>query len=272
LGGRYGSTTADGISYTEKEYDYAVSRGLKVIAMVHQNPDEIPLGKSEKDPAARERLKHFRERVSTDRLVKFWKSAEDLPGLVALSLAYTIKTSPAVGWVRADKTASEDLLAEVNDLRKDNARLQALVSELKPQPAVDNLAGLDEKFPLVGLYRSRYDGQRKLWMTEFTWGELFACVAPYLISHPSDETVKSILRDAAFARSGERGSGDSPDINDQGFQTVALQLEALGLVTRHHGENTLGGKSVFWSLTPPGQRLMIDLRTVKKPPVVPAPG
>jgi hypothetical protein len=50
IGGRYGSTTADGISYTEKEYDYAVSLGLKVIALIHENPDLIPSGKSEKDP------------------------------------------------------------------------------------------------------------------------------------------------------------------------------------------------------------------------------
>jgi len=50
IGGRYGSITADGISYTEQEYDYAVSRGLKVIALLHENPDEIPFGKSEQNP------------------------------------------------------------------------------------------------------------------------------------------------------------------------------------------------------------------------------
>ena len=35
IGGRYGSTTSDGISYTEKEFDYAVSIGLKVVALIH---------------------------------------------------------------------------------------------------------------------------------------------------------------------------------------------------------------------------------------------
>src|SRR6185503_5392570 len=48
IGGRYGSVGADGVSYTEQEYEYAVSRGLKVIAVIHENPDEIPFGKSEK--------------------------------------------------------------------------------------------------------------------------------------------------------------------------------------------------------------------------------
>ncbi len=69
IGGRYGSTTEEGISYTEKEYDYAVTRGLKVIALIHENPDEIPFGKSEQDPLLRERLQRFRKKASTNRLV-----------------------------------------------------------------------------------------------------------------------------------------------------------------------------------------------------------
>jgi len=48
IGGRYGSTTPEGISYTEKEYEYAIEKGIKVIAFLHANPEEIPLGKSGK--------------------------------------------------------------------------------------------------------------------------------------------------------------------------------------------------------------------------------
>src|ERR1043165_6097881 len=39
VGGRYGTTnTSDGLSYTEKEYEYAVERGLKVVALLHETP------------------------------------------------------------------------------------------------------------------------------------------------------------------------------------------------------------------------------------------
>lgn len=48
IGGRYGSTTSEGISYTEKEYDYAIDKGLKVIAFLHKEPDSIPAGKTDK--------------------------------------------------------------------------------------------------------------------------------------------------------------------------------------------------------------------------------
>jgi hypothetical protein len=35
IGGRYGLTTPDGMSYTGKEYDYALEEGLKTIALIH---------------------------------------------------------------------------------------------------------------------------------------------------------------------------------------------------------------------------------------------
>jgi len=75
----------DGLSYTDKEYDYAFKRGLKVIAFVLENPELIGLGKSDADPELRARLHPFREKVAANRLVKSWTKAEDLPGLVALN-------------------------------------------------------------------------------------------------------------------------------------------------------------------------------------------
>src|SRR5260370_34331354 len=41
IGGRYWATNAEGISYTEKEYDYSVSRGHKDNCLIHENPDHV---------------------------------------------------------------------------------------------------------------------------------------------------------------------------------------------------------------------------------------
>jgi hypothetical protein len=131
IGGRYGSITPEGISYTEKEYDYAFERGMKVIAFLHSSPTEIPAGKSEMNPELRERLLAFRNKVSANRLVKFWKAADELPGLVALSLSKTIKTYPAMGWVRADKIGNAELLNELNELRKKKEELEIELARLQ---------------------------------------------------------------------------------------------------------------------------------------------
>lgn len=52
LGGRYGSTTEEGISYTEKEYDYAVELGIPVMGFVVADPGEVPVKNTDKSDAA----------------------------------------------------------------------------------------------------------------------------------------------------------------------------------------------------------------------------
>src|SRR5262245_31138897 len=41
LGGRYGTPSDDGKSYTEKEFEYAVSRNIPVLAFLHADPGKI---------------------------------------------------------------------------------------------------------------------------------------------------------------------------------------------------------------------------------------
>lgn len=83
IGGRFGSLSAEGISYTEKEYNYAIEKGIPVLAFCHGKPKEIPAAKSELKPDARAKLNRSREKVSENRLVRTWTSASELAGLVA---------------------------------------------------------------------------------------------------------------------------------------------------------------------------------------------
>jgi hypothetical protein len=264
IGGRYGSTTNEGISYTEKEYEYAVERGLRVIALIHEDPNAIPFGKSEADATRRERLEEFRSKVSSNRLVKFWKSSDQLPGLVSLSLNKTIKMFPAVGWIRANKVGSEELLAELNELRKQSAQLREKLATMNSQPAVENLAGLEDEMTLGGTYRNKYyNGRIDHWKATVRWSAIFASIAPYLIRIPNDSYVKSILERDMFPMS--ETQGQDPHLGDQVFRTVGIQLQALRLVLLQYSETVGGSMDLFWSLTPQGERLMVELRTVKKP-------
>jgi len=267
IGGRYGSTTDDGISYTEKEFDYAVEQGLKVVALIHGAPDNIPFGKSETDPELREKLFAFKDKVMTGRLVKFWQTASELPGLVALSLTKTIKMYPAVGWVRANHAASEDILSDINQLRKQNAELQNTVNELGSQQAVNiqGIADIDSEFTINGSYYTRRHGSSSSTKYSFsstiTWRDLFALISPYLVENPNDGLVKSKLAASLLEREGKSGSTIS--INDQEFKTVTIQLEAYGLITTAYSKTTQGGMALFWRLTKKGKQLMIESRVIK---------
>jgi len=99
IGGRYGSVDEKGISYTEREYDYAVKRGIPVLAFLHSDADAIPAGKTELQQDARERLAAFRQKVE-QRMCRHWRTPDDLGGVVSRSLVQAMKLQPGEGWVR----------------------------------------------------------------------------------------------------------------------------------------------------------------------------
>ena len=262
IGGRYGSLSNDGISYTEKEYQYAVEKGIKVIAFLHQSPDTLAVSKTDIDPKLMEKLQDFRENVATGRLVKFWSHANELPGLVALSLTKTIKMYPAEGWVRANNQTSAESLGEINELRKENDRLRKSleVFELKPQNTLPNLADYSESIEFKGTFQKQYNGSKYNWQTEMTWSEIFGAISPYLLEHPSDASVKLTLKRNAFQKMNHKSY--SSELDDQIFQTVKMQLMALGLVDVTYSKTTKGGMGLFWRITESGKALMLKLRTI----------
>lgn len=265
IGGRYGTLSEDGISYTEKEYNYAIQKGIKVMAFIHSKPDEIPLGKSEKDKTLRDKLDNFRTTVSTNRLIKFWTTADELPGLVALSLSKTIKTYPATGWVRANMTAGPEVYKEMSDLRKENQELKNLMNQKTiTETVVDNeIANLDDKLNVSGTYY-RYKYGSSNWQLELTWGELFSLISPYLLENPSDNSIKDTITNTLYKKTSDPYTTGTPSLNDQDFQTIKIHLKGLGLINLDYLNTTKGGKGLFWSLTEIGNKLLLQLRTVKK--------
>ncbi|NGO52344.1 DUF4062 domain-containing protein [Allomesorhizobium camelthorni] len=265
LGGRYGSTNVEGIGYTEMEFDYAKSIGLKILSFVHENPSSIPVAKSELDASLREKFEAFRTKVKADRLVKFWSSEKELPGLVAFSLMKTIKAYPAIGWVRADKVTSESSLIEINSLQKENSALKKQIESANSSLYNKslNLAGFDETFDLKYSYtiKRQYATDTISENAKMTWQQIFGAIAPELISHPSDGKVESMIGRVAYKTN---NTGEKVvKLDNDCFQTVKVQLIALGLVTVDYRQTTQGGMGVFWSLTDKGSSFMAAVRTVK---------
>jgi hypothetical protein len=255
IGGRYGSLSDDGLSYTEKEYNYAIEKGIKVIAFIHDNPESIPLGKSEKDSDLREKLELFKRSVSTGRLIKHWRTAEELPGLVALSLSKTIKTYPAIGWVRATLTSNVELLEELNQQRKENQELKIKIQSLDfkvSDKQLKNLAGLDDIIEVKGSNNKASDRSSSKWNLEITWSELFQLISPYLMDHPNDQKAEKTFSEVLFKRAAAYGY--SPLIDKQIYQTINIR----------YTKTSQGGMGLFWSLTQQGEQLMYELLAVKR--------
>lgn len=262
IGGRYGSLTPEGISYTEKEYDFAIVTGLKVLAFLHKNPDDLSVKKSDIDPELRKKLNAFRDRVSRGRLVKYWTDPKELCGLVALSLSKTITTYPAKGWVRSDQVANVEILTEVNSLRKQNHELETKIVQLQNQisPAlIADLAELSETIEVKGYYYWTKN-ESKEWTLTISWGELFSLIAPYLLQRPNDYVTKEKLE---VSLTDKFESTKRHYINDQIYQTIKIQFVALGLVKIELLNTTTGSVALFWELTQKGKEMLLQSRSIK---------
>lgn len=262
IGGRYGSLSEDGLSYTEKEFDYAVEKEIKVIAFLHGAPEEIPVGKSDTEPEIKEKLEKFRKKVATHRLVKFWAKADELPGLVALNLSKTIKTYPAVGWVRAHNLSNSETLLELNELRKRNEKLDKQVNNLKKQNELleesgnSDFAGFEDQFKVR--MKTMYDN----YILSFSWSEIFYIISPFLMQNPHDKSVRDYLKTELLKKRDKYAR--YPEINEEDFQTIKIHLSTLNLIDVQFLKNSKGGRSLFWVLTEFGKKKMRQLRSVKK--------
>lgn len=174
IGGRYGSMTKDGISYTEKEFDYAVEKGIKVVALIHEDPDTLPGKKIDKDPELIEKLAKFKEKVKNGRLVKFWSDGNELPGLVALSLQKTIKRHPAIGWVRGNQIANQEILAKYITVTEKNKALEDEINSLK------NLSIFTTGEIILGLEKEFYLSDINGLIFPTTYRQVFFLIAPFI--------------------------------------------------------------------------------------------
>ena len=132
LGMRYGSKTSDNISFTQKEYEYALEKGIPILAFVMN--DDVPLSKASRDDDLTE-IKDFRDTVlRNSKMAQFWGYKDELIKKISISLMKQIIQRPGVGWVRGDRASSNEALsAELAVLSKENRDLRETVERLQEQ-------------------------------------------------------------------------------------------------------------------------------------------
>ncbi|MFY9260627.1 MAG: DUF4062 domain-containing protein [Gallionella sp.] len=130
LGLRYGSKASDGISFTQKEYEYALDKKIPILAFVMK--DTVPLPKGKRDDDLSE-INNFRELVLTNsRMAQFWETKDQLIKNVSISLMKQIMQKPGVGWVRGDKAGVEEALSkELTTLSRENRELREKILQLE---------------------------------------------------------------------------------------------------------------------------------------------
>jgi Domain of unknown function (DUF4062) len=283
IGGRYGSVNDTGISYTEREYDYAIETETPVLGFLHKSPGDIVARKTDESDEAREKLKSFREKVQ-GRPVKYFTNADQLGGQVALSLVALVNNEPAIGWVRGDKAMTVEQENEILELRRqlteakaerDSAQ-NALVEDTSELAQGDDVVTI----PLRVTGQKLEDGQWKSYRFDThvstTWDELFGDIGPTMIDEATERAVRERTQQHAFgmlddeARTAHKAwRSMSGTLFDDEWDMIRVQFRALGLIENGHKKRQINDKSKYLALTEKGDRHLTYLRAVRREAVKP---
>ena len=279
VAGRYGSTGPDGASYTEMEYRYALDSGKPVIGFVHKDPGSLPANRCEASDDGKESLEKFRDFVK-QRVCRFWDSPADLGSQVSRSLIKLIKSHPAVGWVRGDLvpdvSAAEEILRlreEVEDLE---ARLEA--ARFQSPEGTSSLAQGQDTYTITFAFSAIRDEILEEWThythsVDMSWDDIFSAVSPLMINeaneYASRDALEELVRNRSEAELLERTEIHGCtlrdfQVSDTDFQTIKVQLRALGLIAQSTKPRGVKDTRTYWTLTPYGDTVMTRLRAIKR--------
>lgn len=264
IGARYGSLDEEGVSYTEREFQYAVDTGKTVLAFLHRDPDHIPQGKTDKDDTKRKKLDGFISLVSSGRLVQFWNSAIELRANAIVSMTKAFSDSPQIGWIRADSIASASTMADIIKYRKENDELQSEINKLKSKvlptfvDAADLNATLDIPFTYISGAGS---SQKRNGSRTISFYEFLRWVGPALHTAKTVASVCSAAETALRERGGVTARMlDVPQtpINDALLHLVATRHVKMWPSRLENGQNVTA-----FQLTELGVRIWQELSYIK---------
>ena len=282
IGGRYGSTNEDGISYTQMEFEYALEVGKSIISFLPKNPHMIPTGKCDSDADKREKLEKFKE-LTKKKMIKYWENPENLGSVVPRSMVKLIKDFPAEGWVKSNSAVDEISLAEISRLQKENSelreRLQAIATEAPK--GTENFAQGDDtisvEFTFRGIDINTLDRYTCTTSLNLSWNDLFASIAPGMIDECSEVEMAHAIRSLIYSYKNtflnvpDFEFIDPDEITDlkikkEDFGRIKVQFRALGLICLSSKKRTRSTKdtNTYWTLTPYGDFYMTQLLAIKK--------
>jgi len=263
VAGKYGSLGPDGKSYTEMEFDYAISSHKSVMGFFHENLDDLPGSKLEKNDSRREQLKVFTEKVKR-RMCKSWASSEGLASAIKSAILNAIEHDPKPGWIRANDLASA---AAISNLKESVQKQSKKFEGEKPLEIRVGVSYWEADEPDPPTYAR---GKQKSFSQKFemTDNELFLVLGPRLETKRQRKAVKMFLESLFLAKI-EKVDSDTPGKYNIGFhcdlsvadiQRILDIFVARKLVKIVQPPKGLSTRVPYWEITSKGQQRLAELR------------
>ncbi len=257
IGKRYGSINqSTGLSYTEMEYDYAVSQGIPVLVFAIDDSVKLSQDKKENNEDIKYKLNAFKTKAMKNRLASMWKTQSDLAGEVAVSIMKAKQEIVRPGWIRGGDFDPEKDLKKINTLQENNKQLLDKNAEL--QHLVDEFYKFDEdlEYDENELEVEYVDVMGGDHIKKILIKDIFAYVSLFLPFEPFfEEELMDLIREAV---SGNKNSY----FTDAVFcKRICVQFVSLNLLDCYLGN---GGRKVLYKLSRKGIKFRETLNTFKK--------
>lgn len=266
IAGRYGSTADDGISYTEKEYEYALEKGIPVLVFYRRNIGSITIDKTDNDQEKSRKLQAFREKAMENKLAKSWETPDELKYVVGNSLSRIFKTKPRIGWIKGNSVSDvstykklEDLRHELDGLRLENKKLKEKIVDANNEK-IEDLSQGEDKIRINYSFAIGFDTIRQ--NVELTWNKLFSLIGANFIAAQNIDKSKEIVDNAIKSYL----SNDKPHfhVNNDDFNLMKIQFDALGMLRCFDSKSLKGGVIEFIQLTDKGKHELIKIKAIKR--------
>lgn len=262
IGHRYGSVTSEGISYTEKEFDYAVAKGVPVLGFVIDDAAPWPKNKYEEDTKSQRKLADFKNKIK-GRLIHFWKNKEDLHGKFSISLMKAITANPRTGWVRASEVSGPEVTKELTRLSSENAVLRSQVESFlrvgeEQRNEVRSAIKVLSNNPRTFRIRKTPEWEKAKSHT-CSLADIFHFCAPDLISENSSLGVAQSI---SLRLVGTEYYSSWP-IGSNIVSEMITDMAALDLIEPSKKKHSVNDKNNYWSLTKLGKQVLKEFRRIR---------
>ena len=259
---RYGSVV-EGISYTEKEYDYAISKSIPVLGFIIEDDAPWPTDRVDTDPDQKSPLDAFKTKIKR-KPVSFWSSATDLHGKFSIALMKQIASTPRPGWQRATDGVNPDVINELSRLSSENAELRKQLREALHQAEDDAIAErrrimqtMRKNNLTIPFYYQDGDGWED--GTEFALYTIFHLLAPEMMIEKTTKSIVDYIGEMLLPSKNRRPHDKHP-VPTNTMKRCISDFIALGLFEPSQRRHTVSDTNEYWTLTDIGREVYVDIR------------
>lgn len=258
---RYGSCDGTGVSYTEKEYDYATLCGIPTLGFVVDDSVQWPRDRSDADKVIIKKLNKFKEKVK-QKPVSFWRSSEDLYGRCTIALVKAFNAYPREGWVRASKIQDATAAKEVLRLSAENSELREKLAIFELNNSEDSAISrtieiLRDNKKKMSVWKDGADDWEK--SKEVTLYQIYEVIAPEMQVELSLKELARFMATNVLSVPHDKLRSSWPTPRNSN-RSILADLAALNCVQPSSRAKPVADKDEYWCLSEFGMKVMSQIR------------